>query len=132
MAKKISTYAALMSGYLLAVMPAHAQTVAWSGVCVGGVNNDVATIQGLECMIANVFTIIITLIGMSGFVMMIVASFRYLISGGNTKGTEMARQTFVFAVAGIVVALSSFIALNLVSSFTGISALRYFRIPTSM
>lgn len=127
--------AALLSaaGALLATaQPVFAQgSAAWSGVCVSGPNNDVATIQGAECLIANIFAIIITLIGMAGFAMMVIASFRYLASGGNTKHTEKSRNTFTFAVAGIVVALSAFIALRIVTDFTGINQLMEFRIPTS-
>lgn len=120
-------------GTLLATArPAFAQgTAAWSGVCVSGPDNDVATIQGAECLIANIFAIIITLIGMAGFAMMVIASFRYLASGGNTKHTEKSRNTFTYAVAGIVVALSAFIALRIVTDFTGINQLMEFRIPTS-
>ena len=124
--------------FLSAATPAHAQTQAWSGVCVGPADlndttnaTDVATLQGLECMIANVFTVIIGVIGLAGFVMFIIGSFRYLTSGGNSKGTETAKNTFTFAVIGLIVALSGFILLNLLSTFTGISVLTEFSIPSS-
>jgi hypothetical protein len=110
------------------------QTQAWSGVCVadatGFGSGDVATIQGLQCLIANVFSIAITVIGFAGFVMMIVASFRWLVSGGNSKNTETARNTFTYAVIGLVVALSAFIVLNLISAFTGVTVIQQFKIQT--
>lgn len=119
---------------LLMPAPVLAQgTFEWTGVCVGGSasddgTKDVATIQGLECLIANFLTVFIALIGLAAFVMIVVASFRYLLSGGNTKGTEQARSTVTYAVIGIVVALSAFIILNLLSAFTGID-LTKFTIP---
>lgn len=136
---------AFLRGFIFAVVlwasiiaPVYAQTQEWSGVCVGPAQindtttaNDVATLQGIQCLLANIFTIIITLIGLAGFVMFIVGAFRYLLSGGNTKGTETAKNTFTFMVIGIVVALSGFIVLNLISSFTGIDVITKIVIPSS-
>jgi hypothetical protein len=130
------TLSALVSSLALAT-PVAAQTKAWGGKCVESQINDrgevssVATIQGLECLIANVFIVFITLIGLAAFVMFIIASFRWLTSGGNTKGIETARNTMTFAVIGIVVALSAFIIINLISSFTGVTVIQQFRIPNS-
>lgn len=127
-AVKSFTFLAMLS--LMAASPVKAQT-AWGGVCVGGEDGDVATIQGLECLIANIFTVFLTVLGLSGFVMMIVASFRILVSGGNSKGKETGRNTFTFAVVGLIAALSSYIVLNLIADFTGIQEILEFKIPTS-
>ncbi|MCB9813465.1 MAG: hypothetical protein H6772_03600 [Pseudomonadales bacterium] len=111
---------------------AFAQTASWSGVCVAGADNDVATIQGLECLIANIFTVIISLIGLAAFVMFIIGSIQWLISGGNSAdGTKKAKDTLTYAVIGIVIALSAFIVLNLITGFTGVENIREFVIPTS-
>lgn len=110
----------------------------WSGDCVERINKeiggklvvaDVATIQGLRCMIANVLSVAITAIGFAGFVMLIVGAFRYLASGGNSKGAETAKNTITFAVIGLVVALSSFVILNLIADFTGVKTILDFVIP---
>ncbi len=118
---------------LFAPTPAQAQTTEWTGVCVGSSANatGVATIQGFECLIANIFIVFITVIGLAGFVMFIYASFRWLISGGDSKGTQAARSTMTYSVIGLVVALSAFIIINLIAEFTGINSIKSFRIPTS-
>jgi len=108
-----------------------AQTTTWSGVCVAGPDHDVATIQGLQCLIANIFTVFITLLGLAGFIMFLIAGIRWLTSGGNTKGMETARNTMTFAVIGLVVALSAFIVINLLADFTGVNIIRKFVIPDS-
>jgi len=81
---------------------------------------DVATIQGLSCLIANVLSVAITLIGLAAFVMFIFASFKLLVKAGDSKSKEEAKNTFTYAVIGIVVALSAFIILNLIGQFTGV------------
>lgn len=138
--------AQLLIGFFLIVLPlvaplqAQAQSFGneWGGVCVGGSVNpdvegdtqDVATIQGFECLLANILTVFIALIGLAAFVMVLVGAFRYLLSGGNTKSTEKARSTITWAIIGIIVALSAFILLNLLSAFTGVN-LTEFIIPRS-
>lgn len=121
---------------LLLAKTAFAQSNAWTGVCVDSLSGnpdskDVATIQGLECLIANVFSVIITVIGLAGFTMLIVASFRWLASGGNTKQVDTAKGTMTYAIVGLVVSLSAFMVLELIASFTGVSIIRTFSIPRS-
>jgi hypothetical protein len=125
--------AGLITFSVIVPTPVHAQTKEWSGVCVGNTaeSSSVATIQGLECLLANSLMVFITLIGLVGFLMLIVASFRYLLSGGNAKGTEAARNSITYAIIGLVVALCSFFIINIIASFTGISLLTNFSIPTS-
>lgn len=92
---------------------------------------DVATVQGLECLIANIFTVIITLIGLAGLVMFIVGGFMWMLSGSNSGNTEKARNAITYAVVGIVVALSAFIIINLIANFTGVQTITKFIIPDS-
>lgn len=127
----------LIVGVFLAPPPAQAQQYAWSGVCVGGDASvmdgkaqDVATIQGIQCLVANLFSIIITVIGLAGFVMFVWGAFQWMLSGNNTKGVETAKQSMTYAIIGIVVALSGFIIINLIAAFTGVSVIKRFVIPS--
>lgn len=123
----------LAFGFINIALPtqAYAQTAAWSGVCLAGSSGDVPTIQGLECLIANVFTVIITLIGLGGFVMFILGAFKWLTAGSNSKNIDSAKRTFTYAVLGLILALSAFIIINLIADFTGVTVIKTFRIPTS-
>lgn len=105
-------------------------TAKWSGGCVGDQagENDVATIQGVECLVNNALTIGTTAVGIASFVMLLVGSFLYLTSGGNPKGTEAGQKTITFAIVGIVVSLTGIIALNFISSFTGVKQIKTFQI----
>ncbi len=93
------------------------------------VQNGTATIQGLECLLANILTVAITVIGFAAFVMFVVAGFKWMLSGGNTKGMESARNTMTYAVVGIVVSLTAYLILNVLSDFTGITQFLQFRVP---
>lgn len=132
--KKISTISLITYTYLAVfVIPVQAQE-AWAtqdGLnCTGtgsGIEgaDDVATIQGLGCLIGNVLSVALTIIGMLALLMFIAASFRYMTSGGNSKSTEQAKSTITYAIAGIIVALSAFILLNLITNFTGVNVSQF-------
>jgi len=125
---RVSIFLSALSALALSTTPVMAQTQEWGEACV---YNEVATLQGLECLIANAFTVIISIIGLAAFVMFIVASFKWMLAGSNSKNVEDARKTITYAVVGIVVSLSAFIILNLIASFTGITSVTEFKIPRS-
>lgn len=115
----------------LIVKQVHAQgPQIWTKGSDACVYKGTATLQGIECLIANVLSVAVTLIGLVGLIMMIVGAFRYLISGGNSKETETARNTLTFAVVGLVLALASFVILNLIAQFTGVQQVLEFDIPS--
>ncbi len=82
-------------------------------------------------MLANVLSIALTAIGLAGFVMMIVGSLTWLLSGGDSQKVEKAGKTMTFAVVGLIVALSSYIIIRLIASFTGVSVIENFMLPSS-
>jgi membrane-bound ClpP family serine protease len=83
------------------------------------------------CLLANVLSVSLTVIGLAGFVMMIVGSLTWLLSGGSSQNVEKARKTMTFAIIGLVVALSSYMIIHLIAEFTGISILEEFTLPSS-
>lgn len=110
---------------------AQAQTKDWGKISGGCVIGDVATIQGIGCLVANVLSVTLTIIGLAGFVMVIYAAFYMMLMGSNSQGAEKAKNTITMAVVGIIVALSSFIILNIISAFTGVSLVENIAIPGS-
>ena len=54
-----------------------------------------------------------------------------MLSGGKSQEVEKSKNSITFAVIGIILALSSFIIINLIAEFTGISILKNFTIPGS-
>lgn len=115
--------------FLLSAPKASAQlTNSWTdGYCV---QNDVATIQGFQCLIANVLSVFIPIIGLTAFVVIIAASFKYMLAGSNSKNVEESRKMITYAIIGIVVALSAVIIMSVLSAFVGIDLTRIW-IPDS-
>ncbi len=118
--------------YFLSALPVQAQEE-WSDRCkyeTGSENNryEIATIQGIECLLANVLSVAMTVIGLAAFVMLIYGAFLYMTSGGSSKGTEAGKQALTYAVIGIIVGLMSFWVLQLIRDFTGVEGILHFNL----
>lgn len=109
------------------LFPAHAQEP-FTKPCLGPSSYaaDVPTIQGLECLVANVLASAITVIGIVAFVMFLIGGFQVLTAGANAKGMEQGKNSISFAVLGIVLALASFLILNVIANLTGIKTILQF------
>ncbi|MBW7955130.1 hypothetical protein H3C66_00185 [Patescibacteria group bacterium] len=115
---------------LIFAQPVAAQTSPWGGVCTDDrTATGVATIQGFQCLIGNVLQVGVAGVGLAGFVMMIIGAFKYLLSGGNAKGIDEGQKTMTYAIGGLILALSAFFILNIISDFTGVQSIMNFRIP---
>lgn len=108
-----------------------AQTRAWESINQHCVVDGVATIQGVSCLVANVLSVALTVIGLAGFIMLIVGSLKWLLSGGSSQNVDSAKKTMTYAVVGLIVALSSFMIINLIAQFTGVNVITEFFIPGS-
>lgn len=65
-------------------------------------------------LIANITNILVFLVGAISVVMIIVGGFRYVVSQGDSAATKQAKNTIMFAVIGVVVALVSYAVVNFV------------------
>lgn len=79
-----------------------------------------ATLGDLEVVFARIIAFSTTLAILAFFIMFVVASFKYLTSGGDQKATESARNTMTYAIIGILVVVGAYIAMALLEGFIGI------------
>lgn len=87
--------------------------------------SDVAQLQDLSCYIGNVLEAMIPLIGIISFIMILVGGFKILTSAGDPKGMAGGKQTISLAVAGIVLAIVSWLILLLIENVTGVSVTQF-------
>jgi len=120
----------LSSFYFLSPPPLYAQGTAWSGRCVksAGGFNDIATIQGLECLFFNVLQVIVTLAGIAFLFMFISGGFKYLFSSGEQKAVAAAGATLTSAFIGLIGIIASWLILKIIQDFTGVNV-TIFKIP---
>lgn len=86
----------------------------------GIVEGDVATLQYLETIFANVISVTLAFAAIVLFIMFLIAGFRYLTSGGDPKAVEAAKGTLTHAIAGLVILVLAFVILQLIRLITGV------------
>lgn len=60
------------------------------------------------------------LVGVLSVIMLIFGGLRYIISRGESKAVESAKNTILYAIVGLIVAIMSYAIVNfVVTSFTG-------------
>lgn len=64
--------------------------------------------------ISLIINILLGIIGVVAVIMLIIGGFRYVLSAGNEKATSGAKDTILFAIIGIVVAVLAFAIVNFV------------------
>lgn len=113
-------------------LPKLAALVPWGPECQGTGNAaDVPTIQGIECVFANIIAAALGLAAIILFGMFVFGGFRYLTSGGNPEAVEKARGTLTHAVAGLVILILAFVILLVIAEFTGVTQIREFNVTTN-
>lgn len=68
----------------------------------------------LTANVGNIINILIGVIGVAAVIMLIIGGFQYVFSAGNEKGTKAGKDTILYAIIGIVVALLAFAIVNFV------------------
>lgn len=101
---------------LTAAMSAAGTVLAANPDAQEGINAAQGNLQttSLTDSVANVTNIMITIIGIISVIMLIIGGFRYVLSGGDQKGTTAAKDTILYAIIGVVVALLSYSIMNFV------------------
>lgn len=70
--------------------------------------------NGLPKLLENVINLLLYVIGFISVIMIIIGGIRYTTSGGDAGETKTARDTIIYAVAGLVIAIMSFAIVNLI------------------
>lgn len=98
----------------------------WGSTCV---KDGVATIQGFNCLFANIAQVIVYFAGLVFFIMFIRGGFSYLTSGGDPKKTAKATSTLTLAIIGLVGVIVSFLIIKFIGDFTGVNVTE-FNVPS--
>ncbi len=83
-----------------------------------GVNT--CSVNGFITLGQNAITILMGIVGMMAVIFLLVGAFQYVSSAGDPARATKARKTIMFAVAGLVLALSTYALVNYISQIFGI------------
>ena len=121
-----------LASYVLNPNPILAQTTSgWDdGRCTRDIDGggQVATIQGLECLFANVLTVVVYIAGISFFFMFIVNGFKYIFSSSDQKQLAQISSSITLAVIGLAGVIISWLILSFIEQVFGVTVTK-FEIP---
>jgi hypothetical protein len=105
---------------MMNILPHIYAAESWTGLAgPPGETEDVASIASLVSLFKNAVTGITAFAGVVLFIVIVTAGFTFLFSGGDAKQLEKAKNTFTYAIIGLVVIISAFLILQLIGFFTG-------------
>lgn len=86
------------------------------GNCSGNSSSKVCASKGEKATntVKNVINLLIFIIGIISVVMIVVGGLRYTLSGGDQSGVSTAKNTILYAVVGLVVAVLAYSIVNFV------------------
>ena len=74
-------------------------------------------ITSADAIFAEVTNTLIFLIGSISVIMIIVGGLRFVLSNGDSKAAASARNTILYAVVGVVVAIASYAIVTFVTKY---------------
>lgn len=116
--------ALLLTVFTLAVLHTpHA--FAFDGTIQGGAesargNDQTADLFGATGVFQTITNVLLYVLGAISVIMIIIGGLRYVISGGNSTNVTAAKNTILYAIVGVIIAILSYAIINFVlGSFTG-------------
>lgn len=116
---KTLTAASVVGATFLAVPTAFGEDVSGglqAGVNAAGSANGLAkgSVTGSGGYVAVIINFLLVAIGIVSVIMIIIGGFRYTLSNGDENSVRAAKDTILYAVIGLIVAILSFVIVNFV------------------
>jgi hypothetical protein len=96
------------------VSPVGAESKIQEGANAVGSNGGPTDIFGAGGVFTTVINIALFIIGSLSVVMLIIGGIRYTLSGGNKDAVTSAKNTILYAIIGVVVAILAYAIVNFV------------------
>lgn len=116
---KTITTATVLGATFLAVPTAFADDVSGglqAGVNAAGSANGLAkgSVTGSGGYVSIIVNFLLVAIGIVSVIMIIIGGFRYTLSNGDENAVRAAKDTILYSVIGLIVAILSFVIVNFV------------------
>ena len=91
-----------------------------SGADAARGNGQTANLFGSTGIFSTITNVLLFILGAISVIMIIIGGLRYVISGGNSTNVTAAKNTILYAIVGVIIALQSYAIINFgLGSFTG-------------
>ncbi len=94
-------------------------TQEWGKCAEGGV----ARLSCIPIVLQNIINFLIIFAGIVAVFLIIYAGIKFIMSEGDPEKVSSARKTLIYAIAGFIFVLMSYVFVNLIGQFTGLQQL---------
>ena len=112
-----ATMATLLAGRAMASM--NYDNPAQAGAEAARANGMPAELIGASGVFTRITNTVLFAVGIISVIMLIYGGLRYIISGGDSKKVTDAKNTIMYAIIGLIIAILSYAIVNFVISAVG-------------
>lgn len=76
--------------------------------------------SGISAVFNNALSVIFAIMGVICVLIITIAGIQYVLSGGDSQKVAKAKNTIIYALIGLVIAISAFIIVNFVLDRSGL------------
>jgi hypothetical protein len=116
MKKRLIIFSLILTLFF-AISPFEVHAQAWRSSCLS--NSGVATLRCIPDVFSNLVNGALIFAGSVAVILIIYAGINLVMSGGDQKKVQGARQTLTFAIIGLVIVLCSFGIIYFIGYLTG-------------
>jgi len=99
----------------------------WNDIVPGCVTPEgVATIKCIPAVFQNILFALVLFAGIVAIILIIQAGAKFVLSSGDPKKIEEARNTLIYVLLGIIIIAAAYLLVSLVSFFTGVKCIKFF------
>lgn len=116
----LSLVFALAVSVLLSATPSYAADLTLQGGANSAKGTDQATdLFGASGIFTTITNTLLFILGAVSVIMIIIGGLRYVISGGDSSAVTAAKNTILYAIVGVIIAILAYAIINFViGSFT--------------
>lgn len=113
----VATMTTLMAGRAMATM--NYDNPAQAGAEAARANGMPAELIGASGVFTRITNTVLLAVGLISVIMLVVGGLRYVISGGDSKKVTDAKNTIMYAIIGLIIAILAYAIVNFVISAVG-------------
>lgn len=90
--------------------------------------NHIPTLACVPILFQNVVSIALSAVGIVALFLIMWGGVKFILSRGDAKQAQSARQIITYAIIGLIIVVSSFFIVNFIANVTGTTCIKEFGI----
>jgi Flp pilus assembly pilin Flp len=116
MSKKLRIFTILLPIIAASIISSPVFATVQDGVDSARGNQQPLTLFGNAGIFSDITNVLLFVIGAIAVIMIVIGGLRYVISGGDAKQVQAAKNTILYALVGVVIAILAYALVNFVST----------------